>query len=113
MATDFDVTTYPLETNTRFRHSLGTRLDRMTDGSVRSRVLTTNKPVDIQCAFCPQSEAESEAFLNYLHANAATQFNIPHNGKTYTGFIDGDTLELTPTDGVIHWWTFTFSGNAV
>lgn len=113
MATDFDLDTYPLETRTRFRHGLGTKVDRLSDKSVRARVITTNKPIQIQCVFCPQTEAESAAFLDYLEANAATEFNIPHNGKTYRGFIDGDTLDNTPSHGVIHWWVFTFEGNLV
>lgn len=113
MATDFDVTTYPLETSTSFKHGLGTRLDRTTDSGVRLRVLTTNKPVRINCIFTPQIEATSEAFLQYLYDNAATEFNIPHNGKTYTGFIDGESLDNTVSDGFINYWSFSFEGNAV
>ena len=113
MATTFDTTTYPLETSTRFKHGLGTKLDRLSDGSVRSRVTTTNKPIEIQCVFSPQSESDSESFLQYLYDNAGTEFDITHNGKTYRGFIDGDSLDNSVTEGVIYWWSFTLSGNAV
>lgn len=113
MATTFDITTYPLETSTRLKRGLGTKVDRMSDGSVRSRVMTTNYPVDIQCTFTPQFETEAAAFISYLTTNAATEFDITHNGITYRGFIDGETVEANITDGVIHWWSFTFIGNAV
>jgi len=113
MATAFDVTSYPLETSTAFKPNLGTKLDRLSDKSVRLRTLTTLKPFDIQCRFCPLSEADSSAFETYLYTNAATEFDIPHNGKTYRGFVDGDTVTKDVTGGVVHWWAFDFRGIAV
>jgi hypothetical protein len=113
MATDFDVTTYPLETSTAFNHGLGTRLDRMDDGTVHSRTISSQKPVRINCAFNPQTDTSSEAFLQYLYDNAATEFNVTHNGKTFTGYLDGESVQEGITDGTLHWWTFAIEGNAV
>lgn len=110
MATDFDLDTYPLETRTRCKPSLGTKLDYLSDRSVRLRAITNLKPIKIACVFCPQSQFESSAFQTYLQANATTELNIPHNGRTYRGYIDGDSLDTNVTHGVIHWWAFDFIG---
>lgn len=113
MATDFDVTTYPLETNTKFKPSLGTKLDKISGGGRRLRVLTTTKPMQITCVFNPQSATASNAFLTYMRDNAATQFNITHNSRTYRGYIDGDSLDCGISDGVLHWWSFVFESDEV
>jgi hypothetical protein len=113
MPTTFDFDTFPLETKTKFTPRLGTKLDVMTDGTPRLRVLTTLKPIDINCVFSPQSEEQSAAFESYLYDNAAIEFDIPHNSKTYRGYIDGDTLDKSISNGVTHWWSFTFVGRAV
>jgi len=113
MATTFDLATYPLETKTKFKPSLGTKLDKMSDGAVRCRTLTTLKPMDISCVFCPQDEAESVAFEAYLYANAAIEMDIIHNTKTYRGYIDGESVDKGVSNGVTHWWSFAFAGRAV
>jgi len=111
--TAFDTTTYPLETSTRFKPSLGTKLDRLTDKSLRLRVLTTLRPMTIRCVFSPLSESSSEAFLQYLYTNAVTELDITHNGVTYRGYIDGDSLDCGASDGVLLWWSFDFEASAV
>lgn len=113
MATTFPLDLYPLDTKTKFKPNLGTKLDRLSDGTVRSRVTTTERPITIQCVFSPQSAADSEAFLEYLYTNTAMQFDLPHNGVTYRGYIDGETLDNSPSSGILHWWTFVFEGNAL
>ncbi len=113
MPTTFDLSTYPLETATAFKPSLGTKLDSMSDGEVRSRTLTTLKPIKINCVFCPQDEAQSASFESYLYANAATHFDIPHNSKIYRGYINGDSLDKSVSNGVTHWWSFEFAGKLV
>lgn len=113
MATTFDVTTYPLETSSRFKPELGTTLDRMSDGTVKLRQTTSIKPAKVTCVFTPQNAASSATFLAYLETNAATEFDIVHNGRTYRGYIDGKSIEPTVTDGILHWWTFDLLGRLV
>lgn len=111
--TAFDTDNYPLDTATKFKPGLGTKLDQMDDGSVHLRVLTTLRPIEIGCVFSPQSEEHSAAFETYLYDNAAIEFDIVHNGKTYRGYIDGETVDKSVSHGVVHYWAFTFKGEAV
>lgn len=106
----FDVDTYPLETATQFAPRLGTVLDEMSDGSLRLRVVSTNKPIAITCVFCPMTASQSQAFESYLYDNAATSFEITHNSKTYSGYIDGDSLQKDVSGGALHLWTFVLKG---
>jgi hypothetical protein len=110
--TDFDVTSYPLEISTRFSPSLGTKIDVTSDGTPRSRTLTSVRPIKINCVFNPLSAAASEEFEDYLYANAAVELDITHNGKIYRGFIDGDSVDKQLA-GPFHLWTFSFMGRAV
>lgn len=111
--TDFDTTTYPLETSTRFRPDLGTEIDQLDDGTYQLRVLTTLRPIVISCMFTPQSETVSGAFETYLYDNCATLLDIVHNGKTYRGYIDGKTVDKSVSDGTTHWWSFEFKAESV
>ncbi len=113
MATTFDVTTYPLETSSRFKPSLGTKIDRMSDGSIKVREISSIKPATVSCVFTPQTESESATFLAYLETNKSTEFDIVHNGRTYRGYIDGDSLRAEVTDGILHWWAFDLQGRLV
>lgn len=113
MATVFDQTTYPLNTDTSFKPILGTKVDRMDDGTPRLRVLSNIKATDIECVFSPQSEAQAAAFETYLYSVAAIYLSIVHNTKVYEGFIDGESVDMSVSEGVLLHWSFTFIGKRV
>lgn len=113
MATAFDVTTYPLETSTGFNSGLGTRTDRTASGGVRIRKVSSSRPALIRCEFIPLFETESDSFWGYITANEMTEFDIAHEGRTYRGYIDGETVQNSPRDGVLSVWSFDFEAVAV
>lgn len=108
MATAFDVTTYPLDTQTGFKMDLGTRVNRAADGTPTLRVMKPAQPASLRCIFMPQTQAASQSFWTYLVNNRATEFDIVHNGRTYRGYIDGETLEQEEKNGVWQYWAFNF-----
>jgi hypothetical protein len=113
MTVAFDTTTYPLETGTGFKYDMGNRLDVLSGGGVRSRTVTTLKPVALSCDFMPQSEAESLAFIEYVDTLIGVEIDLPHNTRMYRGFIDGESMDKKVGDGVLHYWNFKFMGRVL
>lgn len=105
---NFNETDYPLEKRTRFKLSLGTKVDRAGDNSPRIRSVSDVNPADLACKFTPMSESDSEAFWTYLQSVRLTELDISHNGRTYRGYIDGSSLKQYEDNGVLQYWAFDF-----
>jgi hypothetical protein len=110
MATSWDSVTYPLTDRTTFEFSATNKIDKASDNTVFQRTLTSKVLADLRVEIAPLSEAESATFQTLATAIPATEWSIPHNGKTYTGYIDTGTLRKAFSGGILHVWTFTLVG---
>jgi len=115
MATAFDLTTYPLDDQTRFQSDKTVMRDILDDGNMRIRVLGDDTFRTISCVFQLMSESSSAAFENYLITNRATEFTMTFGfgspQDVYTGYI-WSAPQVTVTEGVWHTWAFDFRGKA-
>ena len=112
MATAWDTASYPLDGATSFNFGDKNRVDRLADGTVRNRVVTSVKPVVLPVALSPMDEATSAAFQSGVLFSPGTEYAITHNGTTYTGYIVTRSARMKVTGGVLHWWTFDFEAVA-
>ncbi len=110
MATAWDSTAYPLTDKTTFDFMPTNKVDKASDNTLLQRTLSTNVVANLRVEIAPLSEAESATFQTLVTAVPATEWAIPHNGKTYTGHIDTGTLRKTFNGGVLHVWTFALTG---
>ena len=107
MATAWDTTLYTLTDQTSFKYVGNTKVDMMADGSVRIRQISTQIPVEVYVALAPLSSAASSTFESYMRTNAMTEWALPNNSKTYTGYVKDGSLAAKVSDGDLYWWTFT------
>ena len=101
---------FPLTDKTKFKFLGNTVVDRMSDGTVKSRQMTTAIPVNLSVDLAPMEEPVSLYFNAYINASNATEFAIPHNGRTYTGYIQQGSLDCSVQYGNMYYWTFNLLG---
>jgi hypothetical protein len=109
MATAWDSVTYPLTDKTTFEFPPTNAIDLAADNTILHRRLTSVVVAVLRVDIAPLSEANSATFQTLITA-AAIEWAIPHNGKTYTGYIDTASIRKTVLGGVLHVWTFTLVG---
>lgn len=105
MATAFD-TTYSISGVSTVSYAGKTKVDRLTDGTPRLRVLSGSIPADLEVEMVPMDSTTSSLFSDYLDSVAAEELYITHNGKTYTGYIQGDSIAWDYSSG-LYVWRFT------
>lgn len=107
--TAFDVTNYPLTTDTDLSPDLGVEVDRLASGGIKTRQTTTVQMIEVTLHVKPLSETESTAFLAYLRSIGASRREIDIEGGTYSGAIVGKSLRVS-YDGPLRRYSFTFQG---
>jgi len=113
---NFDLTTYPLATETFMADDLNVARDIMDDGTLGIRVLGSSAYRTISCVFEHMDAATSAAFAAYLVTNRATEldmlFGFRSPQDTYRGYIWGNP-SFTVVEGVWHVWTMEFRGKKI
>jgi hypothetical protein len=97
MATTFDLTSYPLSSDTKVQSQPPIVRDVMDDGSPRIRVMG-NEHATIQLFFNPMDASTAQAFEDYISVNFATEFDIDVNNQTYRGYL-WSQLYIVPAHG--------------
>lgn len=78
-----------LDRETTFQHDNLTRVDRVTDGSARSRVLSTTQYVSIKCVFKYLDSDDKATLETFLKENRANTITWTIDSVNYSGVIDG------------------------
>lgn len=88
MATAFDLTSYPLDAQTRFAVTLGVQRDEMSDGSLRIRQ-TGPQGIAASLVFGTMDASKGESFEAYIQSKRTTELTITQRGTTYSGYLWG------------------------
>ena len=110
MATAWDDTNYPLTDRTTFMFESNNDIQTLSDGAVRSRILSSVIPVELKVQLAPRSGSESATLQGVFAGAAAIEWEITYNGYVYTGFIDSRSIRLRMSEGAVYWWSFTLKG---
>ena len=113
MATAWNTADYPLSDRTRFAFIGKTSIDRSSDGTIHTRITTTQNPVNVYVSLSPMSAATSQLFEGDIFSAQETEYEIVHNGVSYTGHIDMKSLNCSISHGALYWWSFMLIANGV
>ena len=80
---------YNLSRSSTFRHSAAAAVDIMSDGTPRSRTLTTGRFVTVSCLFEYLTADETTYLVSWLTTNEGNTVTWTIDGVNYSGMIIG------------------------
>lgn len=87
---------FNLERSSSFRHSPTDEVDFMSDGSPRSRTVTSRSWVTIACQFQYLSATDKTTLESFILANSANTITWTIDGVDYSGrIVGGHTKSMT------------------